>query len=171
MRRYSYEQVSSIIEHDYEVIRNKTVEGIIRDGYFPLDGEPEIMDVVPGTHASSTFMAYLAFNKYVLDTPLYREISRILDEDMRLSRMTLTNWLEKGSFHINKLIGFLKECCLEKDSVINCDETWCKVKVKSAYRKGIYGVLSTRRRRLSYIAMRMVPEVMTYYVISSVTME
>ena len=37
--------------------------------------------------------------------------------------------------------------------------------------KGIYGVLSTRRRRLSYIAMRMVPEVMTYYVISSVTME
>ena len=135
MRRYSYEQVSSIIEHDYVVIRYKTVEGIIRDGYFPLDGEPEIMDVVPGTHASSTFMAYLAFNKYVLDTPLYREISRILDEDMRLSRMTLTNWLEKGSFHINKLIGFLKECCLEKDSVINCDETWCKVKVKSAYRK------------------------------------
>lgn len=66
---------------------------------------------------------------------LYREISRILDEDMRLSRMTLTNWLEKGSFHINKMIGFLKECCLEKDSVINCDETWCKVKVQATYRK------------------------------------
>lgn len=135
MHRYSYEQVSSIIEHDYEIIRYKTVDGTICDGYFPLDGEPEIMDVVPGTHASSTFLAYLAFNKYVLDTPLYREISRILDEDMRLSRMTLTNWLEKGSFHINKMIGILKECCFEKDSIINCDETWCKVKVKSSYRK------------------------------------
>lgn len=134
-RRYSYEQVSSIIEHDYEVIRYKTAEGIIREGYFPLDGASEIMDVVPGTHASSTFMAYLAFNKYVLDTPLYREISRILDEDMRLSRMTLTNWLEKGSFHINRMIGVLKECCLEKDSIINCDETWCRVQVKGAYRK------------------------------------
>ena len=135
MRRYSYEQVSSIIEHDYEVIRYKTVDGTIRDGYFPIDGEPEIMDVIPGTHASSTFMAYLAFNKYVLNTPLYREISRILDEDMRLSRMTLTNWLEKGSFHINKLIGFLKDRCLEKDAIVNYDETWCKVKVASTYRK------------------------------------
>lgn len=135
MRRYSYEQVSSIIEHDYEVIRYKTVDGTILDGYFPLDGEPEIMDVIPGTHASSAFMAYLAFNKYVLDTPLYREISRILDEDMLLSRMTLTNWLEKGSFHINKLIVFLKDLCLEKDAIVNCDETWCKVKVESTYRK------------------------------------
>lgn len=134
-RRYSHEQVSSIIEHDYEVIRYKTVDGTIRDGYFPIDGEPEIMDVIPGTHASSTFMAYLAFNKYVLDTPLYREISRILDEDTRLSRVTLTNWLEKGSFHINKLIGFLKDRCLEKDAIVNCDETWCKVKVASTCRK------------------------------------
>ncbi|WP_025834996.1 hypothetical protein [Bacteroides stercorirosoris] len=38
MRRYSYEQISSIIGHDYEVIRYKTADGIIRDGYFPLDG-------------------------------------------------------------------------------------------------------------------------------------
>lgn len=127
------EQVSSIIEHDYEIIWYKRVDGTICDGYFPLASEPEIMDVVPGTYASSSFLAYLAFNKYVLDTPLYREISRILDENMRLSRMTLTNWLEKGSFHINKTIGILKECCLEKDLVINCDETWCKVKVQSSY--------------------------------------
>lgn len=135
MCRYSYEQVSSIIEHDYEVIRYKSVDGAIRDGYFPLEGDPEIMDVILGTHALSTFMAYLAFNKYVLDTPLYRKISRIIDEDMVLSRMTLTNWLEKGSFHINKLIGSLKEYCLEKDAIVNCDEIWCRVKVGSTYRK------------------------------------
>lgn len=35
-RRYSYEQVSSIIEHDYEVIRYKTAEGIIRTDTFLL---------------------------------------------------------------------------------------------------------------------------------------
>ncbi|MFR7464617.1 MAG: IS66 family transposase [Phocaeicola vulgatus] len=107
------------------------------------------MDGVPGTHASSTFMAYLAFNKYVLDTPLYREISRILDEDMRLSRMTLTNWLEKGSFHINKLIGFLKECCLEKDSVINCDESLVQgEELNPLTGKGIYGVLSSEAEKI-----------------------
>lgn len=46
------------IEHDYEVIRHKTADGTIRDGYFLLDGEPEIMDVIPGTHTSNTFMPW-----------------------------------------------------------------------------------------------------------------
>ncbi len=110
-------------------------DGRIYDGYFPSAGEPETIDVVPGTYASSTFLAYLAFNKYVLDTPLYRELSRIMDEDMRVSRMTLTNWLAKGVSYINVLVKVLKDKCLEKDSIVNCDETWCRVKVEDGYRK------------------------------------
>ena len=67
--------------------------------------------------------------------PLYREISCIFDEDMIVNRMPLTNWLEKGSVPIHKMIGILKESCLEKDSIINCDETWYKVKVADCYKK------------------------------------
>ena len=141
IHRYSYEQVSRIIEHDYEFLCYKTTDGRICDGYFPQSGEPDIMDVVPGTHASSFFMAYLTFNKYVLDTPLYREISCIFDEDMIVNRMPLTNWLEKGSVPIHKMIGILKESCLEKDSIINCDETWYKVKVADCYKKRYIGCL------------------------------
>lgn len=37
LHRYSYEQISSIVEHDYELIRYKTLEGTIIDGYFPCD--------------------------------------------------------------------------------------------------------------------------------------
>lgn len=81
LHRYSYEQISSIVEHEYEFIRYKTL-------------------------ASSSFLAYLTFNKYVLDTSLYRELVRMMDERMQVSRMTQTN-------------------CLEKDSIVNCDETWC----------------------------------------------
>ena len=69
-RKYAYEQISSLVEHDYEVIRYKTLDGKIHEGYFPFMGQPEIIDVVPGTHASGSFLAYLAFNKYVLD-PLF----------------------------------------------------------------------------------------------------
>lgn len=116
LHRYSYEQVSSIVEHDYELIRYKTFEGTIIDGYFPRAGAPEVIDVVSGTHASSSFLAYLVFNKYVLDIPLYRELVRMMDELMQVSRMTLTNWLEK-------------------DSIVNCDETWCRVKVADSYKK------------------------------------
>lgn len=42
--------------------------------------------MIPGTHASGNLLAYLAFNRFVLDTPLYRESYRILDEKMRVSR-------------------------------------------------------------------------------------
>lgn len=111
-RKYAYEQVSKLVEHDYEVIRYKTADGKIHEGYFPFSGQLEIIDVVPGTHASASFLAYLAFNKYVLDTPLYREMYRLSCESMRLSRMSLTNWLEKGSTHFSGLIAYLKNTCM-----------------------------------------------------------
>lgn len=134
-RKYAYEQISRLVEHDYEVIRYKTSEGKIHEGYFPFSGHPAIIDVVPGTHASGSFLAYLAFNKYVLDTPLYREMYRLSGESMHLSRMSLTNWLEKGSTHFCGLIACLKNSCLEKDSIVNCDETWCRVKREGCYKK------------------------------------
>lgn len=134
-RKYAYEQISRLVEHDYEVIRYKTLDGKIHEGYFPFMGQPEIIDVFPGTHASGSFLAYLAFNKYVLDTPLYREMYRLSGESMRLSRMSLTNWLEKGSIYLHGMISHLKDTCLEQDSIVNCDETWCRVKRKGCYKK------------------------------------
>ena len=134
-RKYAYEQISRLVEHDYEVIRYKTSGGKIHEGYFPFSGHPAIIDVVPDTHASGSFLAYLAFNKYVLATPLYREMYRLSGESMHLSRMSLTNWLEKGSTHFCGLIAYLKNSCLEKDSIVNCDETCCRVKREGCYKK------------------------------------
>ena len=84
-------------------------DGKIYEGYFPGSGESEIIDSVPGTHASGNFWPYLAFNKYVLDTPFYREILRMMDERMRLCRMTLSNWLAKGGAYVAGLVKVLKE--------------------------------------------------------------
>lgn len=60
---------------------------------------------------------------------------RLYRHDMHISRMTLSNWLSKGVTYINGLVELLKDRCLEKDSIINCDETWCRVKVEGSYRK------------------------------------
>ena len=94
--RCKYDKVLSIIHQQ------------IHEGYFPFSGQPAIIDVVPGTHASGSFPAYLAFNKYVPDTPLYREMYRLSGESMHLSRMSLTNWLEKGSTYFCGLIAYLR---------------------------------------------------------------
>ena len=133
--KYAYEQVSSILEHRYQVVRYKTGDGKIREEYIPKENGPERIDVVPGTHASGDFLAHLAFNHFVLNIPYYREMYRINDHSMSFSRMTLVNWLDKGAAFTAKLVEALKAMATEKDSIVNCDETRCKVKVRDAYKK------------------------------------
>ena len=56
--KYSYEQVSYILEHKYQVVRYKRSDGKIMEGYFPKSGGPDKIDVVPGTHASADFLVH-----------------------------------------------------------------------------------------------------------------
>ena len=135
--RYTYDQKTVITEHAHEIVVYRNKDGRVMCGYFPMDGEKDepVIESVPGTHASPDMMAYLVFNRFFLDTPVYRETARLLQERMRLSRQTITNWLEKGSGFFKGVIEYLKEHCLEKDSVVNCDETWCRVKVAGKFRK------------------------------------
>ena len=146
--KYSYEQVSYILEHKYQVVRYKRSDDKIMEGYFPKSGGPDKIDVVPGTHASADFLAHLAFNHFVLDVPYYREMYRLNDHGMFLSRMTLTNWLEKGAGFTRGLVETLKNMALEKDAVVNCDETWCKVKVQDRYRKRYIWCLVNREEKI-----------------------
>ena len=109
------------------------------------------MDVVPGTHASADFLAHLAFNHFVLNVPYYREMYRLSDHRMSLSRMTLINWLAKGASFTSSLIGSLKDRVMVKDSIINCDETWCKVKVNGHFmRKYIWCLVNKERKIVIY---------------------
>ena len=50
-------------------------------------------------------------------------------------RQTILNWLMKGSKHLKHLIPVLKEIALDKDAIVNCDETWCRVKMQDKYKK------------------------------------
>ena len=135
----TYEQVSYIVQHDYEMIIYKDKNGIICKGYFPKVGtETEyetVVDRFPYTHASCSLLANLVFNKYHMNTPVYREMVRLLNNKMNVSRNTVYNWFVKGSDHLKKVLPVLKEKLLAKGAVVNCDETWCRVKVAGKYGK------------------------------------
>ena len=126
----TYEQVSYIVQHDYEMIIYKDKNGIICKGYFPKVGaETEnetVVDRFPGTHASCSLLANLVFNKYHMNTPVYCEMVRLLNNKMNVSRNTVYNWFVKGSDHLKKVLPVLKEKLLAKGAVVNCDETWCR---------------------------------------------
>ena len=131
----TYEQVSYIVQHDYEMIIYKDKDGVMRKGYFPKADESAEIDRIPGTHASCSLLANLVFNKYHMNTPVYREMERMLNNKMNVSRNTVYNWFVKGSEYLNKVLPILKEKLLAKGAVVNCDETWCRVKVAGKYGK------------------------------------
>ena len=131
----TYEQVSYIVQHDYEMIIYKDKDGVMRKGYFPKADESAEIDRIPGTHASCSLLANLVFNKYHMNTPVYREMERMLNNRMNVSRNTVYNWFVKGSEYLNKVLPILKEKLLAKGAVVNCDETWCRVKVAGKYGK------------------------------------
>jgi len=131
----TYEQVSYIVQHDYEMIIYKDKDGVMHKGYFPKAEEPAEIDRIPGTHASCSLLANLVFNKYHMNTPVYREMVRLLNNKMNVSRNTVYNWFAKGSEYLKKVLPVLKEKLLEKGAVVNCDETWCRVKVAGKYGK------------------------------------
>ena len=131
----TYEQESYIVQHDYEMIIYKDKDGVMRKGYFPKAEESANIDRIPGTHASCSLLANLVFNKYHMNTPVYREMERMLNNRMNVSRNTVYNWFVKGSEYLKKVLPLLKEKLLAKGAVVNCDETWCRVKVTGKYGK------------------------------------
>jgi hypothetical protein len=131
----TYEQVSYIVQHDYEMVIYKDKDGVMRKGYFPKAEESTEIDRIPGTHASCSLLANLVFNKYHMNTPVCREMVRLLNNKMNVSRNTVYNWFVKGSEYLNKVLPILREKLLAKGAVVNCDETWCRVKVAGKYGK------------------------------------
>lgn len=125
--RKVFDRVCYVVEHDYEYITYRLADGSMRTDHFPLEGDVEPVRCIPGTHATADLLSNLAFNKYGQMTPLYREINRFRNENMRLTRQTLTNWLEKAAKMLEKLLPALKAKALSPGSVVNVDGQLVKI--------------------------------------------
>lgn len=72
----------------------------------------------------------------------------LTDMGMQVSPNTLRNWLKKGKKYLDKLVTVLKEVALEKDCIVNCDETWCKVRKYDHYKKCYIWVLVNKAEKI-----------------------
>ena len=108
-------------------------------GYFPKEGHPEVVTKFEGTKATPEFLQALAYEVYVKNVTFGLLHQWLTDMGMTISKNTLHNWLKKGKKYLDKLIVVLKAIALEKDSIVNCDETWCKVRKYDHYKKCYIG--------------------------------
>ena len=118
-------------------------------GYYPTEGHPEVVMKFEGTKATPEFLQALAYEVYVKNVTFGLLHQWLTDMGMTISENTLHNWLKKGKKYLDKLIIVLKTIALEKDSIVNCDETWCKVRKYDHYKKCYIWVLVNKAEKIA----------------------
>ena len=94
--------------------------------------------VIPGSFASSSVIAHLAMQKYVMYSPLYRLEQEFDRQGLKLSRQTMSNWLLKATENWLQPIYDVLHQPLCREAVLHGDETTLQVlheKGKSATSK------------------------------------
>ena len=117
-------------------------------GYFPSEGHPEVVTSFEGTRATPEFLQAIAYEVYVKNVTFGLLHQWLTDMGMTISKNTLRNWLKKGKTYLDELVCVLKSIALEKDSIVNCDETWCKVRKYDHYKKCYMWVLVNKAERV-----------------------
>ena len=130
-----FDKISKIVEHDYEIIVYKTADGKLYNAYMPLNDESVMLEAVPGTSGNSSLLANECFNHYVLNTTVYREQYRFFAERLQISSSTIHNWFKKAAGFLGNVTEILKQQAFANEPIINCDETWLRVKCNNTYIK------------------------------------
>ena len=131
----------NLVEERFEMVHYVEKGKKPKWGYFPVAGNPQIVTKFDGTKATPEFLQAIAYEVYVKNVTFGLLHRWLTDLGMKVSANTLRNWLKKGKKYLDKLVKVLKDVALEKDSIVNCDETWCKVRKYDHYRKCYIWVL------------------------------
>ena len=138
-----------LVEEHFEMVHYVVPGEKPRWGYFPTDGHPNVVTKFEGTKATPEFLQALAYEVYVKNVTFGLLHQWLTDMGMTVSANTLHNWLKKGKKYLDQLIVVLKSIALEKDSIVNCDETWCKVRKYDQYKKCYIWVLVNRAEKIA----------------------
>ena len=138
-----------LVEEQFEMVHYVEPGKKPRWGYFPTEGHPEVVTKFEGTKATPEFLQALAYEVYVKNVTFGLLHQWLTDLGMTISANTLHNWLKKGRKYLDRLIVVLKSIALEKDSIVNCDETWCKVRKYDHYKKCYIWVLVNKAEKIA----------------------
>ena len=138
----------NLVEERFEMVHYVEKGKNPKWGYFPVAGNPQIVTKFDGTKATPEFLQAIAYEVYVKNVTFGLLHRWLTDLGMKVSANTLRNWLKKGKKYLDKLVKVLKDVALEKDSIVNCDETWCKVRKYDHYRKCYIWVLVNKAEQI-----------------------
>ena len=137
-----------LVEEQFEMVQYVEKGRKPRWGYFPKEGHPQAVTRFDGTRITPRFLQAIAYEVYVKNVTFGLLHQWLGDMGMTVSENTLRNRLKKGRKYLDRMVVELKRIALEKDAVVNCDETWCKVRKYDRYKKCYMWVLVNKAERV-----------------------
>lgn len=128
-----FNRISYIECTRFEVAVYEDEYGIRQDFYRPEDSNdarrPKT-NVISGTPCTPEFLADMVVNRWMIHTPNHRENIRMRIDKFTSSENSHSNWLKIGVKLLKPLCEHFKKKLLKMKSILNIDETWCRVRIK-----------------------------------------
>ena len=99
---------------------------------FVDESKYDMPSMVPHTSRTSGMLSDLIVNRFQYAITSGREMYRMVNEKMRMSKSTIFNWLRHGAEFLENCQETIKQWLLKPGSTIYCDESWVDTKVTDA---------------------------------------
>lgn len=99
---------------------------------FVDESKYDMPSMVPHTSSTSGMLSDLIVNRFQYAITSGREMYRMVNEKMRMSKSTIFNWLRHGAEFLENCQEAIKQWLLKPGSTIYCDESWVDTKVTDA---------------------------------------
>lgn len=128
--RYLYVWVRDKNGNEFPFFVPKSREDEKRECVFVNESKYDIPCHVPHTSATSDMVSDLGVNRFQYALSGGREMYRMANEKMQMSKQTILNWLARCGELLEGGKRYIKRQLLKMGTTIYCDETWVDTKVK-----------------------------------------
>ena len=134
--RYLYVWVRDKNGNEFPFFVPKSMEDEKRECVFVNESKYNEPCLVPHTSATYSMMSDLGVNRFQYALSSGREMYRMFNEKMSMSKQSILNWLARGGELLEGGKKYIKKVLLKMGTSIYCDETWVwtKVKVNGVYK-------------------------------------
>jgi hypothetical protein len=134
--RYLYVWVRDKNGNEFPFFIPKSNEEEKRECVFVNESKYDMPCLVPHTSATYSMLSDLGVNRFQYALSSGREMYRMFNEKMRMSKQSILNWLARGAELLEGGKKYIKKKLLKMGTSIYCDETWVwtKVKVNGVYK-------------------------------------
>lgn len=130
--RYRYAWVRDKDGHEFAFFVPKDDEVEHRSCTFVNESKYDMPSMVPHTSSTSGMLSDLAVNRFQYAISSGREMYRMINEKMRMSKSTIFNWLRHGAEFLENCQETIKLWLLKPGTTIYSDESWVDTKVTDA---------------------------------------